>query len=329
MTLANNTPYAALAVPYVAPDGREIVIALVKATFLRDAERGAVLRQDQMPVRTGDVVHFADAEHSSIRYPSDIGTDKVGTDVVVVGEAVSATPVRALALVLTVGDHLVPLRVHGRRLFYSGALGLAVGKAASFQRLPLIYELAYGGTSEDFIQVEQRNPVGLGVANQSADLADRPAPSIEHPARPITSDAPSEPVGYGAIASHWQPRAGYAGTFDQSWRDTRMPLMPRDFDRRFNNVAHPSLQFAEGLAPGTRIAVGGMTPEGSWHVDLPPVPVVLRGSYEDGKVLEVRPQVDTVLIEPEQDRVELTLRHCFAKGRGKTLLQQVQVDRDD
>ena len=66
--------------------------------------------------------------------------------------------------------------------------------------------------------------VGRGVAKRPADLVDRPAPTVEDPAHPITStsDRP-EPAGFGAIAGHWLPRADFAGTFDETWRATRMP----------------------------------------------------------------------------------------------------------
>jgi hypothetical protein len=38
--------------------------------------------------------------------------------------------------------------------------------------------------------------------------------------------------------------------------------------------------------------------------------------------------VDTVLIEPEAARIEMTARCIFPKGRGSTLLREIQVDVD-
>ncbi len=158
---------------------------------------------------------------------------------------------------------------------------------------------------------------------------DKPAPSIEHPAQPITSasDTP-EPAGYGAISTHWAPRSTFAGTFDDAWRATRMPLMPLDFDARYFNVAHPSLQFEEGLAPRDPIAILGMTPEGLWQVELPALPIVVRGKLDDGRTIEHRPAVDLVLVEPGDDRLELSARCSLPKGRGRTLLREIQVDVD-
>ena len=80
MSLANASPFAALPVPYIAPDGREVVITLVKATFVQKGGR-LLPAAAQSPVRIGDVPWDPKAESSSVRYPSDVATIKKGTDV--------------------------------------------------------------------------------------------------------------------------------------------------------------------------------------------------------------------------------------------------------
>jgi hypothetical protein len=107
-----------------------------------------------------------------------------------------------------------------------------------------------------------------------------------------------------------------------------MPLMPLDFDARYFNVAHPSLQFEDPLAPNDPIAIRGMTVEGLWQIELPAVPLVVRGRLDDGRTIEHRPRVDLVLVEPGDDRLELTARCSLPKGRGRTLLREIQVDVD-
>jgi hypothetical protein len=332
MGLVNASPFAALGVPYVAPDGREVVVAVVKATFLRARDGRVHLADVQVPVRVADVHYDGGAEEppeTSVRYPSDVGTEKRGADVVVVGEAVARSRVAAVDVVVQVRDRKAPLRVHGARVYYRALGRVAVSPAATFERKRIVYEHAYGGSSADFSVVERRNPVGRGVARSQGDLVETPAPSIEHPEHPITSagDAP-EPAGYGAVAGHWEPRTTFAGTFDEAWKAARMPLMPLDFDARYFNVAHPSLQFEEGLAPRDKIAVLGMTAEGLWQIELPALPVVVRGKRDDGRTIEQRPRVDLVLVEPGDDRIEITARSALPKGRGRTLLRELQVDVD-
>lgn len=330
MTFSNATPFAALATPLAAPDGRDVVLAIVKATFRRDTRGRLTLADEQLAVRAGDVPHFPDAEDSSIRYPGDICVEKRGTDVVIVGEAVSPRPVLAVDVAALVQDRKLSLRVHGERVYYRGALGVAIGPAAPFERKPIVWERAYGGTSADRSAVERRNPVGRGFGRSAAELVDTPAPQIEDPEHPITSAADRpEPTGFGAIGPHWAPRVELAGTFDEAWRRTRMPHMPVDFDVRHNNVAPPALQFYPPLAAGDPIALLGMTLDGLWKIEMPRLPVSLHGRYHDGRVVTARPVVDTVLIEPLDDRIELTVRHAFPMGRGKTALLEIRVDSDD
>jgi hypothetical protein len=206
---------------------------------------------------------------------------------------------------------------------------VTVGPAAPFERKPIVWERAYGGTSPDRSDVERRNPVGRGFGRSAAELVDTPAPQIEDPAYPISSAADRpEPAGLGAIGAHWSPRAEFAGTFDEAWRRTRMPRMPADFDVRHNNVAPVALQFDRPLGAGDPIALVGMTPDGLWKTELPPLPIALHGRYNDGRGVTVRPAIDTVLIEPLDDRIELTMRHAFPMGRGKTALREIRVDAD-
>jgi hypothetical protein len=330
MSLANASPFAALAVPYVAPDGREVIIAVVKATFFRRKNGKLVLADSQSPVRIADAVRDPDAEQSSILYPSDVGLERRGTDIVVVGEAIAKSPVKAMDVAVKVRARTVSLRVHGARFYYRSLGQIAIGPAASFERKPISYENAYGGTSDDHGVVERRNPVGRGVARTSGELVDTPAPSIEHPAHPITSagDKP-EPVGFGAIASYWLPRAKHVGTYDDVWKQTRMPLLPLDFDSRYFNVAHPSLQIDEPLVAGDAISILGMREDGLFQVELPAFPVSVRAKRNDGQLFSGRPPVDLVLVEPGEGRVQLTARVVLPKGRGKTLLREVRVDIND
>ena len=142
----------------------------------------------------------------------------------------------------------------------------------------------------------------------------------------MTAEDRPEPVGFGAIGPHWLPRCACAGTFDDAWRRARMPLMPLDFDLRYNNVASPALWFEQPLAAGDTLAIVGMHEDGLWQLDLPAVRVRLRARLHDGRTLTVHPALDTVLVEPGKDEVQLTLRRAFPVGRGKSLLREIRVD---
>ena len=329
MSLVNATPYPALAFPFVDATGREQVAVIVKLAYLV-GDAGRLVVADEAPqLRAADELYRPDDPTSSARYPADVSPPKVGTCVVVVGDAVSARPVTALDVAVRVRQTTVPLRVHGERIFYRGVGGIAVGPALAFERKPIVYERAYGGTADNHSVMEPRNPSGVGVARRPADLVDRPAPQIEHPARPHKSASDRHPpVGFGAILPFWSPRREHAGTLDEAWQKDRMPLPPADFDPRYHTVAHPSLAFDPGLVAGDPIGVIGMSLD-ALVFELPPVPVRIAARSDVTGRRVVRPPIDTVLIEPGARRVEIVVRAAFPVGRGRDVLRELVVDGDD
>lgn len=328
MSLVNATPYFANAVPYTAPSGQRVVVTLVKATFERTHTGDLALAEEPSPVRLGEELWDPERPHGSVKYPSDLSCEKAGADIVVVGSALSPKPVSRMDLVVRVGAHEAPLVVFGPRVFYKGPLGITIGPAARFEEMPVIYELAYGGMAPDFRAADERNPAGRGVAHKLADLVDTPAPQIEHPAFPhaVATDDHA-PAGYGATRGHWLPRRAFAGTFDEAWRDTRMPLLPTDYDVRFENVAHPALQLAESPRPGTLFSVLGMSPTGTFQGAIPDLKLVVH-ALRNGTKETLRPRVDLVLIEPARGRIELLSRAIWTMGRGRTALREVRVDTE-
>lgn len=340
MSFVNASPYVALDVPSWDARGRRVVVAIVKATYELDRQGRLVPGAEPSPVRVADERWDPERPHGSVRYPSDVCVEKRGADVVVVGSATSRRPVQRMDVLVRVGRGQdrergvrgstveAPLVVHGERAFVWSARGVVVGPAAPFLVQPVVYERAYGGMAADLALVEEQNPAGVGVAPRAADLVGAPAPQIEHPGRPHlrASDA-FPPAGYGATRSHWLPRRGFAGTFDDAWREHRMPLLPLDFDARFDNVAHPSLQLPEPLRAGAPVAILGMSEAGVLQCELPDLHLVVHGLRDREKVT-VRPQVDTLLIEPDRGRLELVARVAFSVGRGASSLREIRIDTD-
>ena len=323
----NATPYSALAPPLRDAAGVPVATLIVKATFSIGRDGRPTLHDEQAPLRPNDIPHDPEAPAGSIARPTDFVPAKIGADVIVLGDAVGRRPAPALDVAVKVRDRTAPLRVHGPRVYFASVGKVAVGPAANTDRVPIIYEKAYGGTTPDYQIVERRNPAGVGVARRPSDLEGRPAPQIEHPARPYTAagEAP-EPVGLGAIAPGWSPRCERAGTFGDAWRKDRLPLPPLDFDPRFYNMAHPSLQIDEPLRAGDEIAILGMTPEGMIRFTIPAFPVRIRALFAEKGPAESRPAIDTLLVEPEKGTFEITARASFPIGRGRALLREIRLD---
>lgn len=328
---ANATSFAALAVPFQDQRGADVVVVLAKATFFRRGGRLA-LADEQVPVRLSDAPTDPGAveagRESSLRYPSDVGGSKPGADVVVVGNAISARAVTSVDVAVRAPDRQVSLRVHGERVFYQGALGLKIGPAAAFERAPITYERAYGGASRDGSIIDWRNPVGRGVHAKASELDGAPAPGIEDPAHPLEGARASIPVGFGAIATWWLPRRGLMGTADAAWQAERMPLPPLDFDPRFYQVAHPSLQMDRHLQPGDLIAAHGLCEEGLFQITVPELRLIAHVRRADAPPVSLPLVLDTALLEPESARLELTFRRVLPLGRGATLLREVRLDVD-
>lgn len=330
--LSNPTPYAAEAAPFFDEQGAEVVVVLAKATFLRRGDK-LVRSEVPSPVRLSDVPMHpeveADGRLSSVRYPSDLGGEKPGADVVVVGNAFSPRPTESVDVAVRVPGQTLCLRVFGERTFYKGAGGLTLGPAARFESAPVTYERAYGGASRDGALLDWRNPVGRGVHRHASELDGQLAPCIEDPARPIRGAETSLPAGFGAIPTWWLPRSAFAGTADEAWQQTRMPLPPTDFDRRFHQVACPGLQLDRPLREGDVLATQGLTAAGLFDVTIPPLTLVAHVRRTAGSVVSLPLALDTALLEPDADRVELTFRRVIPLGRGQTLLREVRLDADD
>lgn len=324
---SNATPHPAIDVPLPDQSGRDMVVVVVKASYRVLADGRVAPAEVPSKIRPADVPWEPENPRSSLRYPSDVCLEKVGADVIVVGEAISPKPVIAMDVAVKVGERSAPLRVHGQRVFYRRVAAMAIGPAAPFEKMPIVYEKAYGGASEDFAEMEPQNWSGAGVAAREADLEGQPAPQIEHPLRPHTSSGDKHPpMGYCAIPGHWSPRREQAGTFDETWQKTRMPLMPLDFCPRANNASHPSLFFDKPLLPGTSIGVLGMSEGGVMSFTLPDPKILIRARFDVSGKTAVKAAIDTLLIEPGKRTFEIVVRKAFPMGRGRDVLRELVAD---
>src|SRR5512140_1067787 len=216
MPFANATPYAAIDVPMLDRTGREMVVVIVKATFKLGKEGKLLPADAPSPVRVADVLRDPkNPERSSALYPSDLCLEKRGTDLVIVGKATSKKKVTHVDVGISAKAKTVTLRVHVMREYFRGLMEVAISAPVPFEEMPIEWERAYGGASEDFSVVEARNPAGVGVTKSDKTLVGKLAPQIEHPGLPHkTSKDKHPPAGIGAILPHWAPRSEHAGTFD-------------------------------------------------------------------------------------------------------------------
>ena len=114
-----------------------------------------------------------DAPVSSYKYEPEIALFKPATDVVLIGHA---HPPGGGATQVDVGIKVGPLqkvaRVFGDRFWSMTKLGIGMSRTAALDRVPLIWENAFGGHDEvnstpERPLLEPRNPVGTGFGKPS------------------------------------------------------------------------------------------------------------------------------------------------------------------
>jgi hypothetical protein len=316
--------------PYVAPDGGQVLIAIVKQRF-RIVNQAQAVRTGGAEVVLADEPWDPDApETSSIRLPSDLCLRKPSTDVLLVGEAVAQrrVPVPQLDVVLNVGPIQKTVRVFGTRVWFKGMVGLTLTEPKPLVSLPLRWEFAWGGfdaSDPERPLEEPRNPVGRGLVRDPEQLVHQAAPSIEDP-RALISNLRSRPApaGVGALGRHWMPRRKYVGTHDKKWMRERMPLPPLDFDERFNQAAPLDQITPAYLRGGELVLLANVSEEGPMRFSLPLLAFFV-GAKVDGKLVEHRPVLDTVVFLPGEKVFDMVWRAVLPVPRPNHRLEYVQV----
>lgn len=315
-------------VPQIGMDGRSLAVVIIKRAF-QVTPRNQVAPLASATVRYADEL-VSDEPPSSIRFPSDVCIRKPSTDVVMVGSAVPSGggTAKELDVFLRVGPVSRTLRVTGPRVWYRGGSALALTAPQPFESVPLTWEHAYGGFDDSDPSrpplEEPRNPVGRGVARDPATLVHKPGPQIEDPRDPVSFGKRTVPVGVAPVGRHWEPRRSYTGTMDEAWMEERMPLLPTDFDDRFNQVAPPELITPSYLTGGELVQVGNVSADGPMQFTLPRLHFFVGARTADG-LEEHRAPLDTVLIQGTARAFEMTWRAAIPLPRPADRLRYIQV----
>lgn len=310
MPIRNASPHAAA--ESVARDARGCVqiVVSVKAAFRWDRE--VFVGRPPEPLREADA--FAgDPCASALAFPAEVGPPKPLVDVLLAGALTFAEPTSECEVTLAVGRRLrKTVRVWGPRRWTADLAGrIGPSRPERTTRVPIDWALSFGGTDPaDPALVERRNPVGSGIARLPDALLGHAVPQFEDPQRPIQRAGEAEtPIGFGAIAPHWQPRIAFAGTYDEQWRNNRSPLPPEDFDPRFFNCAPPDQQLPSYEAGEELLLAGDRTPLLT-RLALPAFAVPITFVTATA-VLEREARVDTILVEPEARTLTLIARAAF------------------
>lgn len=313
LLVENETPFAFDLMGLADEEGRPLLLLVVKATYAI-GDSGLKLADEQVPVKWRGEPWGKPGE-SSDRYEPEGAFIKPATDVALIGHAHPPQKGTTETLVaLQVGPLKKAVRVVGERTWFRSMGKVAATKPLPFDKLPLTWERAFGGwdrTDTAMPSFEPRNPVGTGFRASPRHFEEGlRLPNLEDPADPLHDFGQKvTPTGFGFISPNWHPRAKYAGTYDEAWNNTRKPLLPKDFDRRFFNAAAPGLVAPGYLKGDEPVIVVGASPRGRLSFPLPgqaaPTVTVELAAGEDAKP-ELR--LDTVILDTDAEQVLLLWR---------------------
>jgi hypothetical protein len=327
LQIDNQTPFYAVLSVLPNRDAIDTLYVILKATLVLRPK--LTLAREQLPVTLADE-YYGDPTDSSLRTTSEIHIGKPGTDVLLVGRAwgPQGQAVREAFVRVMVAERQKTIRVLGDRVWQSDGSPTA---PEPFEAMPLVWERAFGGVHplEDRTLAEERNPIGIGFAGKRSteELTGQPLPNLESPGEPLERQGQSlTPVCFAPTAPQWLPRRAYAGTYDEVWQHKRAPYLPADFDPRYLQCAAPELAFDRYLLGGEAVEVTGASAEGPIAFPIPAANLCVEVKVAGG--MEYPPvNLETVLLEPDENRVALTWRAALPCDRKVLKVEKVTVTR--
>ena len=266
MHLTSSLSFPHLTFKHWAPDDREGAVVIVKGTFGINADGQLGVTRDQPPILEVDAFWGA-PNASSLQAEQELAPAKPATDLTLSaiarspgGEALPDWPVS----VEVVGRLFYGFQVRGPAQWAKANGRWRLPEPDPVTEVPIRYELAFGGSApgEDGPVFHDHNPVGRGfVTDRLLDGDDPiPAPQIGDLAEFMAGDirSPMTVHGVGPIGKAWLPRRSAAGTFDEAWKATRHPRMPKDYTLAFWNAAPRRLQLSPHLRGGEQVVLRGL-----------------------------------------------------------------------
>lgn len=332
LQLQNNSPYSPAIAVLPDENGIDTLYVTVKATYSFNGE--VTLAEEQIPPQMEDEF-WGEPGQSSIKYMSEIHLSKPATDIILIGHAHAPNGMQTTQMEcgIKVGNYTKKIRVFGDR-HWDGA---QKSQPEPFEKMPLTYENAFGGSyiakakgkqgePAGEIILHDVNPVGRGYCEPGKKSDDGgKLPNLEDPANLIKQpgDSPA-PMGFGFIAPTWKPRIEYVGTYDDAWQKNRAPYLPENFSNQFFNAAPVGLVCNEYQKGGELVILVGVCPEGPAKFRLPEIhpkcSVSVGGRIEKPEML-----LETIVFEPDERRFSMTWRASLKCDKEVLKVQAVQI----
>lgn len=322
MEILNATRMLAGYTMGMKPDGRELLVVVVKGTFdiPDDAGQTPQLSPKQIPLVMADEF-TGEPGFSATTVEADFVPFKPRAEFLLNGTAYAprGRPETEVEVGVRVGSLVKRFRVIGNRVWTRGARGPIPSQPEPFLQMPITYDVAFGGTdeTEEPHTAYRFNPVGRGYHHRpyKDSVWDRPLPNTEELGYSVNDPRGDyRPMSYGPCGRVCPPRVQYAGTYDEGWFQDQFPFLPHDFDERYYQSA-PADQQLDELHGNTPVELLNLTPGGLCRFRLPEIRVPIEFICRDYESVEREARLDTFIMEPDEGRFTLVWRTALPLKR--------------
>ena len=323
MELINATKMEAACTLGVEPSGRESLIVAVKGTFRIPAPTEAPdtfsMHETQVPLVMGDTF-TGDPGRSSPVLEADFAPHKGQCDVLLVAtaHAPGGRPVQRVDAGIRIGQWSKRIAVLGRRHWNVIGAGIEPSAPEPFVRQAITYDVAFGGLDQHHKDPQQHeaygpNPIGRGFHRHLRGewVEGAPMPMTEAWDEAILApDGAYRPMSFGPIGRGWDSRRRHAGTYDDAWLANHYPFLPPDFDAQYFQAAPDDQQIPLAVFKSgpLEVLLGNLTPEGRTRFAIPPTVAPIHVFPKKGPAERYEATLDTIVIEPDEQRFCLTWR---------------------
>lgn len=316
MDLLNSTGMPAGYTMGMQPDGRELLVVVVKGTFTIPKQGGVVvLAEEQVPLIEADTF-TGEPGFSAPVYEVDYAPIKHRCDVLLNGSAYApqGKPVNKVQVGIKLASLTKTFMVTGERQWTaSGSIDQSM--LEDFTVMPFSYDDAFGGLDnyhedKNKHSAYMQNPVGKGFHAQQAGglVKGTPMPKTEAVNQPVTKlNVAYQPMALGPIGRGWASRIKHGGTYDQNWIDNCFPFLPADFNEAYYQAAPEDQQIAY-LQGGEEVVLVNLTPEGRTAFKVPTIAMPIVFFRKKGAKHETKAVIDTIVIEPDKGIFTMTWR---------------------
>ena len=265
-------------------------------------------------------------------YEIDYAPRKHACDVLLVGHARApeGRQVTRLRVGLRVGPMEKGFDVVGDRVWQAGLTGISASAPKHFTTMPVSYDLAFGGADRYSEEESEHdaylpNPAGRGWHKhlKNAWVDGTPLPNTEETGKEVSVPSDKyQPMALGPLARGWPQRARFAGTYDDQWLADVFPFLPSDFDERYYQAAPEDQQVPVPKGP-MEVLISGFTADGPRQFVLPHFEAPVHVFPKRGEREFHSGTLDTIVFEPDQERVTMTWR--VSRPLKKSIFEVAQV----